>query len=155
MRAPAACAALHAKEGRKDGRTQVFLSLTAARLRLLSQVMAALSVSLGSMVVGFASGYTAPALASMERNNETMDFIVSKEEVSRLPYKEGAGRGGARGRNADADAVLCHRDHGSAASCPWLRWSAASSEDPSSSTWAEGPPSWAPQSPSSSVSTHF
>lgn len=46
------------------------------------QVIAALSVSLGSMVVGFASGYTAPALASMERNNETMSFTVSEEEVS-------------------------------------------------------------------------
>ena len=38
----------------------------------LLQVMAALSVSLGSMVVGFASAYTSPALVSMAEPNSTV-----------------------------------------------------------------------------------
>lgn len=36
------------------------------------QVMAAISVSLGSMMVGFASAYTSPALASMASDNSTV-----------------------------------------------------------------------------------
>lgn len=38
----------------------------------LLQVMAALSVSLGSMIVGFASAYTSPALESMDAANSTV-----------------------------------------------------------------------------------
>ena len=38
----------------------------------LLQVTAALSVSLGSMVVGFASAYTSPALVSMAEPNSTV-----------------------------------------------------------------------------------
>uniref|UniRef100_A0A1B6E2N3 Major facilitator superfamily (MFS) profile domain-containing protein n=1 Tax=Clastoptera arizonana TaxID=38151 RepID=A0A1B6E2N3_9HEMI len=37
-----------------------------------SQVLAAISVSLGSMVIGFASAYTSPALASMAKPNSTL-----------------------------------------------------------------------------------
>nr|CAD7411544.1 unnamed protein product [Timema poppensis] len=37
-----------------------------------SQVMASMSVSLGSMVVGFASAYTSPALVSMSEANSTI-----------------------------------------------------------------------------------
>ncbi|KAJ9593350.1 hypothetical protein L9F63_015054, partial [Diploptera punctata] len=37
-----------------------------------TQVLAAISVSLGSMVVGFASAYTSPALASMAKMNGTV-----------------------------------------------------------------------------------
>ncbi|XP_015435420.1 PREDICTED: facilitated trehalose transporter Tret1 [Dufourea novaeangliae] len=43
-----------------------------------SQVLAALSVSLGSMVVGYASSYTSPGLVSM-RDNATHTFVVTKE----------------------------------------------------------------------------
>ncbi|XP_029168642.1 facilitated trehalose transporter Tret1-like isoform X3 [Nylanderia fulva] len=42
-----------------------------------TQVLAALSVSLGSMQIGFASSYTSPALVSM-RDNSTTDFEVTK-----------------------------------------------------------------------------
>lgn len=40
------------------------------------QVLAALSVSLGSLVVGFISAYTSPALVSMTNPNIT-DFTVT------------------------------------------------------------------------------
>nr|XP_012151512.1 PREDICTED: facilitated trehalose transporter Tret1-like isoform X1 [Megachile rotundata] len=43
-----------------------------------SQVLAALSVSLGSMVVGYSSSYTSPGLVSMQ-NNATTSFEVTKE----------------------------------------------------------------------------
>ena len=46
------------------------------------QVLAALSVSMGSMVVGYSSSYTSPGLVSM-RDNETATFEVTKEIVSR------------------------------------------------------------------------
>jgi len=45
------------------------------------QVLAALSVSLGSLVVGFASAYTSPALVSM--TNQTLtSFEVTPQAVS-------------------------------------------------------------------------
>ncbi|XP_034173018.2 trehalose transporter 1 isoform X1 [Osmia lignaria lignaria] len=47
-------------------------------MRFTSQVLAALSVSLGSMVVGYASSYTSPGLVSMQ-NNATTSFEVTKE----------------------------------------------------------------------------
>lgn len=43
------------------------------------QVLAALSVSLGSMVVGYASSYTSPALVSMSKDE---DFELNKQMVS-------------------------------------------------------------------------
>jgi hypothetical protein len=43
-----------------------------ANVSSVLQVMAALSVSLGSMVVGFASAYTSPALVSMAEPNSTV-----------------------------------------------------------------------------------
>ncbi|XP_029168640.1 facilitated trehalose transporter Tret1-like isoform X1 [Nylanderia fulva] len=46
-------------------------------MRFATQVLAALSVSLGSMQIGFASSYTSPALVSM-RDNSTTDFEVTK-----------------------------------------------------------------------------
>uniref|UniRef100_U5EJ99 Facilitated trehalose transporter Tret1 n=1 Tax=Corethrella appendiculata TaxID=1370023 RepID=U5EJ99_9DIPT len=46
-----------------------------------SQVLAALSVSLGSMVVGFSSAYTSPALVSMTDRNIT-SFDVTVQEAS-------------------------------------------------------------------------
>lgn len=45
------------------------------------QVLAALSVSLGSLVVGFASAYTSPALVSMTNTNLT-SFVVTPQAVS-------------------------------------------------------------------------
>ncbi|XP_071442931.1 facilitated trehalose transporter Tret1 isoform X2 [Hetaerina americana] len=48
--------------------------------RLFPQVMAALSVSLGSMIVGFSTAYSSPALASMTREGSMM--MVSKQEQS-------------------------------------------------------------------------
>ncbi|EAT32796.1 AAEL014972-PA [Aedes aegypti] len=48
-----------------------------------SQVLAALSVSLGSMVVGFSSAYTSPALVSMKDRNIT-SFEVTDQSVSSI-----------------------------------------------------------------------
>ncbi|XP_059483953.1 facilitated trehalose transporter Tret1 isoform X2 [Neocloeon triangulifer] len=52
-----------------------------------SQVMAAISVSLGSMIVGFASGYTAPALVKMQEDNSTLTVTPEDESwiVSLMP----------------------------------------------------------------------
>jgi facilitated trehalose transporter len=47
------------------------------------QVMAAISVSLGSMIVGFASGYTAPALVKMQEDNSTL--TITPEDVRFSP----------------------------------------------------------------------
>ncbi|KAL6266492.1 hypothetical protein P5V15_003341 [Pogonomyrmex californicus] len=47
-------------------------------LRFAAQILAALSVSLGSMQIGYASSYTSPALVSM-RDNATTDFEVTKQ----------------------------------------------------------------------------
>ncbi|XP_050096987.1 facilitated trehalose transporter Tret1 isoform X2 [Anopheles aquasalis] len=44
----------------------------------VSQVLAALSVSLGSMVVGFSSAYTSPALVSMQNRNITAFEVTSQ-----------------------------------------------------------------------------
>jgi hypothetical protein len=43
--------------------------------------MAALSVSLGSMVVGFASAYTSPALVSMAEPNSTVQPDLQQVSV--------------------------------------------------------------------------
>lgn len=50
-------------------------------LNVLSKVLAALSVSLGSLVVGFSSGYTSPALPSM-MDPEYKAFNITEQEVS-------------------------------------------------------------------------
>ncbi|XP_018308753.1 facilitated trehalose transporter Tret1 isoform X2 [Mycetomoellerius zeteki] len=47
-------------------------------LRFAAQILAALSVSLGSMQVGYSSSYTSPALVSM-RDNATASFEVTKQ----------------------------------------------------------------------------
>lgn len=49
-------------------------------LCLIFQILAALSVSLGSLVVGFSSAYTSPALVSMENRNVT-NFEVTTQAV--------------------------------------------------------------------------
>lgn len=50
------------------------------------QVLAALSVSLGSLVVGFSSGYTSPAIPSMKDvHDKTFDMNI--EQVIRLTTK--------------------------------------------------------------------
>lgn len=48
---------------------------------IYTQILAALSVSLGSLVVGFSSAYTSPALVSMSDYNQT-GFEVSKQQAS-------------------------------------------------------------------------
>uniref|UniRef100_A0A1L8DF37 Facilitated trehalose transporter Tret1 n=2 Tax=Nyssomyia neivai TaxID=330878 RepID=A0A1L8DF37_9DIPT len=48
---------------------------------IYTQVLAALSVSMGSMVVGFASAYTSPALVSMMDRNQT-SFDVDMDQAS-------------------------------------------------------------------------
>lgn len=50
-------------------------------LHFYRQILAALSVSIGSMVVGFSSAYTSPALVSMT-DNSTTPFEVTEQEVS-------------------------------------------------------------------------
>ena len=47
----------------------------------LFQILAAIAVSMGSMVVGFSSAYTSPALVSMRDPNIT-SFEVTEQEVS-------------------------------------------------------------------------
>ncbi|XP_043265491.1 facilitated trehalose transporter Tret1-like isoform X1 [Colletes gigas] len=47
-------------------------------MRFATQVLAALSVSMGSMVVGYSSSFTSPGLVSM-RDNATATFEVTKE----------------------------------------------------------------------------
>lgn len=49
-----------------------------------SQVLAALSVSLGSLVVGFTSGYTSPAIPSM-KDPHYKTFSMSIEQVITTP----------------------------------------------------------------------
>lgn len=46
---------------------------------IYQQVLAALAVSLGSLVVGFSSGYTSPALVTMTSENNT--FGVTSQQV--------------------------------------------------------------------------
>lgn len=43
--------------------------------------MAAIAVSLGSLIVGFSSGYTSPALPSMKEANTT-SFTLNESQVS-------------------------------------------------------------------------
>lgn len=43
------------------------------------QVLAAVAVSMGSMIVGFSSAYTSPALASME---DSKDIEINEEQVN-------------------------------------------------------------------------
>ncbi|XP_015191171.1 PREDICTED: facilitated trehalose transporter Tret1 isoform X2 [Polistes dominula] len=47
--------------------------------RFIRQVLAALTLSLGSLVVGFASSYTSPALVSMQSNATDTNFEVTKQ----------------------------------------------------------------------------
>jgi facilitated trehalose transporter len=51
------------------------------KCKSLPQVLAAIAVSMGSMVVGFSSAYTSPALVSM-RNTTITSFEVTEQEVS-------------------------------------------------------------------------
>lgn len=51
---------------------------------LCKQVLAAISVSLGSMVVGYSQGYTSPALVSMNATDSTL--TVSTQEVSLINF---------------------------------------------------------------------
>nr|XP_033341234.1 facilitated trehalose transporter Tret1-like isoform X1 [Megalopta genalis] len=53
----------------------------APTVRVATQVLAALTVSLGSMVVGYSSAYTSPALVSM-RDNATATFEVTDQMES-------------------------------------------------------------------------
>lgn len=46
---------------------------------VMSQVLAAVSVSLGSMVVGFSSAYTSPAIASMNSNASSLHVTPQEE----------------------------------------------------------------------------
>ncbi|KPJ16703.1 Facilitated trehalose transporter Tret1 [Papilio machaon] len=60
-----------------NGDSQPYNAPTTQSLFLWTQVFAALAVSMGSMIVGFSSGYTSPAQSSM---NATL--ILGKEEIS-------------------------------------------------------------------------
>lgn len=52
----------------------------AQKMYIITQVLAAVSVSMGSMAVGFSAAYTSPALASLDSQNSTMN--VTEEEKS-------------------------------------------------------------------------
>lgn len=43
--------------------------------------MAAIAVSLGSMIVGFSSGYTSPALPSMKEGGNSTSFTMTDDQV--------------------------------------------------------------------------
>jgi len=57
-----------------------WIRLTCKYYTLFIQILASLTVSLCSMVVGFASAYTSPALPSMNRPGSPLS--VTEEEVS-------------------------------------------------------------------------
>lgn len=59
----------------------VFAAMLTCAFICILKVLAALSVSLGSMVVGFSSAYTSPALVSMKDRNIT-SFEVTDQSVS-------------------------------------------------------------------------
>lgn len=46
------------------------------------KILAALTLSLGSLVVGYSTSYTSPALVSMQSNETEMTFEVTKQMVS-------------------------------------------------------------------------
>lgn len=50
-----------------------------------SQILAALTVSIGSMVIGYSNAYTSPALQSLEKLNP---FEVSEEAVNFKDFKK-------------------------------------------------------------------
>ncbi|XP_011152468.1 facilitated trehalose transporter Tret1 isoform X2 [Harpegnathos saltator] len=58
--------------------TEIQKSDKPSKMRYATQVLAALSVSLGSMVIGYSSSYTSPGLVSM-RDNSTASFEVTKQ----------------------------------------------------------------------------
>lgn len=62
------------------GQSLAELPELARKMYIITQVLAAVSVSIGSMAVGFSAGYTSPALASMASDNAT--FSVTEEEKS-------------------------------------------------------------------------
>lgn len=47
--------------------------------RFIKEILAALSLSLGSLVVGYSTSYTSPALVSMQSNETEMPFEVTKQ----------------------------------------------------------------------------
>ncbi|XP_046825430.1 facilitated trehalose transporter Tret1-like isoform X2 [Vespa crabro] len=47
--------------------------------RFIKQILAALTLSLGSLVVGYSTSYTSPALVSMQSNETEMTFEVTKQ----------------------------------------------------------------------------
>lgn len=66
----------------EDGKAKIEIYRpTTNPIYIYTQVLAALSVSLGSMVVGFSSAYTSPALVSMTNPNIT-SFTVTPQEAS-------------------------------------------------------------------------
>lgn len=48
----------------------------------LLQLLSAFAVSMGSLIVGFSSGYTSPALPSMTNVNGTSFLEINDEEVN-------------------------------------------------------------------------
>ncbi|CAL4145443.1 unnamed protein product [Meganyctiphanes norvegica] len=51
----------------------------ARKMYILTQVLAAISVSIGSMGVGFSAGYTSPAIPSLKADNSTFSITVEEE----------------------------------------------------------------------------
>lgn len=76
-----------------------------------SQVLAALSVSLGSLVVGFSSGYTSPALPSMKNPNIT-DFVVTETAVGVCLIRNIFFASSISDNNRFNSFIFFNRDHG-------------------------------------------
>lgn len=61
------------------GQSMASIPTIAAKVYIITQVLAAISVSMGSMAVGFTAGWTSPALASMQEANSTLNITAEQE----------------------------------------------------------------------------
>ncbi|XP_018025267.1 facilitated trehalose transporter Tret1-2 homolog isoform X2 [Hyalella azteca] len=61
------------------GQSMASIPTIAAKAYIITQVLAAISVSIGSMAVGFTAGWTSPALESMKEPNSTLEINSDQE----------------------------------------------------------------------------
>jgi len=70
---------LHPEKGSFVAYSMASIPTIAAKVYIITQILAAISVSMGSMAVGFTAGWTSPALASMERPNSTLHLTEDQQ----------------------------------------------------------------------------
>uniref|UniRef100_A0A2P2HXB0 Facilitated trehalose transporter Tret1-2 homolog n=1 Tax=Hirondellea gigas TaxID=1518452 RepID=A0A2P2HXB0_9CRUS len=61
------------------GQSMASMPTIAAKVYIITQVLAAISVSMGSMAVGFTAGWTSPALVSMDMPNSTINVTEDQK----------------------------------------------------------------------------